>query len=189
MKSIFSLIREFPQLRVYAGRAGLAFGSFLSLWACLAFRMAQEPFRAGSDVVGLLGLCGVAGALSASFVGRYVKRLGVKRFNYLGCALMLSAWLLVFAAQDYYAGIVAGIIIIDIGMQCIQLSNQTSIFEVSPKAANRVNTIFMTTYFVGGSLGTFLAGTAWSFGQWPGVVCVGILLSLASLCVTAFTKY
>lgn len=189
MKSIFSLIRDFPQLRVYAGRAGLAFGSFLALWACLAFRMAQEPFCAGSDVVGLLGLCGVAGALSASIVGRYVKRLGVKRFNYLGCALMLSAWLLVFVVQTSYMAIVAGIILIDIGMQCIQLSNQTSMFEVVPEAANRVNTIFMTTYFVGGSLGTFLAGTAWSFGQWPGVFCVGILLSLASLCVSVLTKY
>ena len=189
MKSIFSLIREFPQLRVYAGRAGLAFGSFLSLWACLAFRIAQEPFHAGSDVVGLLGLCGVAGALSASFIGRYVKRVGIKRFNYLGCALMLLAWLLMFMLQDYYAGIIVGIIIIDVGMQCIQLSNQTSMFDVSLKAANRVNTIFMTTYFIGGSLGTLLAGTAWSFGQWSGVVCVGILLSLASLSMTVFTKH
>lgn len=189
MKSMFSLVREFPQLRVYAGRAGLAFGSFLSLWACLAFRMAQEPYCAGSDVVGLLGLCGVCGALSASFIGRYVKRFGVKRFNYLGCALMLAAWSSLFWAQDSYAGLIAGIILIDIGMQCIQLSNQTSMFDVSPGAANRVNTIFMTTYFVGGSLGTLLAGAAWSLGEWSGVVCVGVFLSLLSLTLTVFTKY
>ena len=189
MKSIFSLIREYPQLRVYAGRAGLAFGSFLSLWACLAFKMSLPPFNAGSDVVGLLGLCGIAGALSSSFVGRYVKTLGVKRFNYLGCALMLLAWLLLFFVPDAYWSIMAGIIIIDIGMQCIQISNQTSMFEVSQKAANRVNTIFMTTYFVGGSLGTFLSGLAWTWGLWPGVVCVGILLILGSLCLTCFTRH
>ena len=189
MKSIFSLVRQFPPLRVYAGRAGLAFGSFLALWACLAFRMAQEPFCDGSDVVGLLGLCGVAGALSASFIGRYVKAVGVKRFNYLGCALMLASWLCLSFLRDAYAGMVLGIILIDIGMQCIQVSNQTSMFEVAPKAANRVNTIFMTTYFMGGSLGTFLAGSAWAFGQWSGVVCVGILLALASLGVTMATRY
>ena len=33
---------------------------------------------ANSDVIGMLGLCGVAGALTASFVGRYVKRVGVR---------------------------------------------------------------------------------------------------------------
>lgn len=189
MKSILSLIREYPQLCVYAGRAGLAFGSFLSLWACLAFKMGLPPFNAGSDIVGLLGLCGIAGALSASFVGRYVKVLGVKRFNYLGCALMLLAWLILFFVQNSYWGIVGGIILIDIGMQCIQISNQTSMFEVSQKAANRVNTIFMTTYFVGGSLGTFFSGLAWTLGLWSGVVCVGILLVLGSLCLTSFTRY
>lgn len=189
MKSIFSLLKEFPQLRIYAVRAGLAFGSFLALWACLAFRMAQPPYYAGSDVVGLLGLCGIAGVFSASFVGKYVKLVGVKRFNYVGCVLMLLSWLLLLLFQNYYASLVIGIIIIDIGMQCIQLSNQTSMFEVSPKAANRVNTIFMTTYFVGGTLGTFLSGSAWTIGQWVGVVVVGILLVLASMCFNLFTKY
>lgn len=102
---------------------------------------------------------------------------------------MLAAWSSLFWAQDSYAGLIAGIILIDIGMQCIQLSNQTSMFDVSPGAANRVNTIFMTTYFVGGSLGTLLAGAAWSLGEWSGVVCVGVFLSLLSLALTVFTKY
>ena len=102
---------------------------------------------------------------------------------------MLLAWLLLFFVPDAYWSIIAGIIIIDIGMQCIQISNQTSMFEVSQKAANRVNTIFMTTYFVGGSLGTFLSGLAWTWGLWPGVVCVGILLILGSLCLTCFTRH
>ena len=124
-----------------------------------------------------------------AIVGRYVKQVGVKRFNFLGCALFLASWLLLFFAQDTYAGMIGGILLIDIGMQCIQISNQTSMFEVAPQAANRVNTIFMTTYFIGGSVGTLLAGSAWALAQWSGVVCVGILLALASLSVTAFTKY
>lgn len=103
----------------------------------------------------MLGLCGVAGALSASLVGKYVKKVGVRRFNFWGCGLILFSWLLLYWGGNYYTSIIAGIIIIDIGMQCIQLSNQSSIFELCPSASNRVNTIFMTTYFVGGSLGTF----------------------------------
>ena len=55
MASLFSLLRDYPALRVYSVRAGLAFGSFLSLWACLSFKMAQAPFYADSDVVGFLG--------------------------------------------------------------------------------------------------------------------------------------
>lgn len=188
MKSLLSLLKEFPQLRIYSIRAALNFGSFLAMWSCLAFKMGQAPFYANSDVIGLLGLCGVAGALTASFVGKYVKRVGVRRFNFIGCALILSSWLLLFVGENTYFGIVAGIIMIDIGMQCIQLSNQTSIFELSPRASNRINTIFMTTYFLGGSLGTFLAGTFWQLYGWHGVIVIGAILTGISLLITIISK-
>lgn len=187
MKSLIALIREYPLLRIYSIRAALAFGSFLAMWSCLAFKMELSPFHAGSNIVGLLGLCGIAGALSASFVGKYVKVVGVKHFNFLGCGLIFIAWIILFAGQNTYTGLIAGIIVIDIGMQCIQLSNQTSIFELNPKAANRINTIFMTTYFIGGSMGTLLAGTGWHCFGWAGVVAVGMALTTGSLLITIFS--
>ena len=188
MGSLFLLVRDHPALRVYSVRAGLAFGSFLALWSCLAFKMEGAPFHADSDVVGALGLCGIAGALTASFVGKHVKRVGIRNFNYIGCALILSAWASLYFGGSSYAGIIAGVLLIDIGMQCIQLSNQTSIFELCPSASNRVNTIFMTTYFIGGSLGTFLAGSFWHVGGWVGVAAVGATLTLCSLSLTLFTR-
>ena len=188
MGSLFLLVRDHPALRVYSVRAGLAFGSFLALWSCLAFKMEGAPFHADSDVVGALGLCGIAGALTASFVGNHVKRVGIRNFNYIGCALILSAWASLYFGGSSYAGIIAGVLLIDIGMQCIQLSNQTSIFELCPSASNRVNTIFMTTYFIGGSLGTFLAGSFWHVGGWAGVAAVGATLTLCSLSLTLFTR-
>lgn len=187
MKSLFLLIRDYPALRIYSIRSGLVFGSFLAMWSCLAFKMAGAPFHAGSDVVGFLGLCGIAGALTASFVGGYVKRVGIRNFNYIGFALNLSAWSLLFFCGNTYAGIIAGILLIDIGMQCVQLSNQASIFELCPSASNRVNTIFMTTYFVGGSLGTFLAGSCWEMWGWTGVACAGAVLTLCAALLTACT--
>ena len=92
MGSLWPIVRDYPALRIYALRSGLAFGSFLAMWSCLSFKMSGAPFFAGSDVVGYLGLCGIAGALTASFVGQAVKRVGVRRFNYLGCVLFLLAW-------------------------------------------------------------------------------------------------
>ena len=55
MKSLFSLVMEYPQLRISSLRAGIAFGSFLALWTSLAFKMEQAPFFAGNNIVGLLG--------------------------------------------------------------------------------------------------------------------------------------
>ena len=171
-----------------SARAGLCFGSFLALWACLAFKLSGEPFYAGNNIIGMLGLCGVAGALTASFVGSLVHKFGVRFFTFVGCSLIIAAWIIMFIFQDSYLGFIIGIIVIDIGMQCVQIGNQTCALSQAPKATNRVNTIFMTTYFVGGSLGTFLAGTFWHAWGWTGVVCVGIGLTLISLLVTLFTR-
>ena len=90
--------------------------------------------------------------------------------------------------ENTYIGIIAGIIIIDRGKQCIQLSNQTSIFELSPRASNRINTVFMTTYFIGGSMGTFLAGSFWQLYGWHGVISIGVILTGISLLITLFYK-
>lgn len=188
MKSLFSLVRKYPSLRIYSIRAGLAFGSFLAMWSCLAFKMGEAPFHASSDVIGILGLCGIAGALTASFVGKYVKKVGIRNFNFIGCGMILLAWASLFFCGNNYAGIITGVILIDIGMQCIQLSNQTSIFDIYPSASNRVNTIFMTTYFIGGSLGTFLAGSSWQTWGWSGVVGTGVILTIISLSITLYSK-
>lgn len=55
-------------------------------------------------------------------------------------------------------------------------------------ASNRVNTIFMTTYFIGGSLGTFLAGSSWQTWGWSGVVGTGVILTIISLSITLYSK-
>ncbi len=188
MGSIGRLVREEPRLRLSSIRAALAFGSFLAFWSTLAFKMEPAPFYAGSHVIGLMGLCGIAGALSASFIGKYVRKIGVRPLNYLGCALHLAAWWLFWFSGNTYRGIIFGIIVIDIGVQCIQLSNQTSVFELRPGASNRINTVFMTTYFVGGALGTLLAGTAWQSLGWSGVVMVGVSLTLCSLLMNVFDR-
>lgn len=186
MRSLFTLAKEEPKLIFAATKAGLAFGSFLALWAMLAFKMALPPFYAGGTIVGLLGLCGVAGAISASFLGKHVKKIGLFRINYIGTTTIMIGWLSLYFLGESYLGIIFGIIILDIGMQCIQLGNQTSIFDLRPKAINRLNTIFMTCFFIGGATGTFLAGFAWEKHQWIGVTIVGLVLVTLSLLINSY---
>jgi len=184
MSSIVFLVRKHPVLVIYSSRAALAFGAFLGMWSTLAFKMKLAPFYADSNVIGMLGMCGIVGALSASFIGKYVKQVGVRTFNVVGGLCMLLAWAMLLVGENTFYAIIPGIILLDIGMQCFQLSNQTSLFEIAPDASSRINTIFMTIYFIGGSVGTLLAGIAWHIKQWHGVVFMGMLLILASLMIT-----
>lgn len=188
MKSIRQLAIRYPRSLIYSIRSAFAFGSMLGLWVCLAFHMKEAPFYADSDTVGMLALCGVAGALTASNVGKYIPSIGVERINGLGACLILFSWLLMWLFQSSYIGMIAGIIIIDIGMQCIQLSNQSATMQLCPEATSRMNTIYMVTYFIGGSFGTFLAGSLWSLFGWDGTVLAGAGLIICSVAITFSTR-
>jgi predicted MFS family arabinose efflux permease len=184
MRTVWRIVRTQPRIRFNAVRSSLAFGSMLAIWSCLAFHLAGEPFRAGASTTGVLGLCGMAGAIAASGMGRLVPRYGIRRFSKAGALLQLAAWATAFTFGDSYAGLIAAIILADIGVQCIQLSNQSDCIQQMPEAANRANTIFMTVYFIGGALGTLCAGVGWDMCGWGGVCLTGAIFSLLSLAIT-----
>lgn len=184
MKSVFHIVASNARIRLYAIRAAFSFGSMMAIWSCLAFRLAQAPFFSGSEMVGTLGMCGIAGALAASGLGKLVNQWGIRKLSLYGACLQLVAWTTAYLFGDTYMGLIVAIILVDIGLQCLQLSNQSGCIQEMPEASNRANTIFMTTYFIGGSLGTYCAGLAWTHEGWMGVCAVGAVLAAISLCIT-----
>lgn len=184
MSTMAEIMVLHPSVRIYAIRAAFGFGSMMAIWSCLAFHLAQPPFRAGSDMVGMLGLCGIMGAVAASGIGKQIPKFGIHNFSLFGAATQIVAWAIALLFGDTYAGLIAAIILVDIGLQCQQLSNQSGCLQEIPQAANRANTIFMTTYFIGGSLGTFCAGYLWNRANWLGVCIVGITFAFISLAIT-----
>lgn len=97
---------------------------------------------------------------------------------------MLVAWLTAWCGGDSYAGIIIAILLIDAGMQSIHLANQTSVVTLDAEAINRVNTLYMTIYFLGGSVGTFVAGICWEHFLWTGTAIAGLTFIALSLLVS-----
>ena len=110
--------------------------------------------------------------------------LHCRRMRHVVCmvvGILLFAWLLAFWGNDSYLWMIIAILLIDAGMQSIHLSNQTSVVALDASAINRVNTVYMTIYFLGGSAGTFVSGLFWQHYGWTGVVGVGVAFTAASL--------
>ena len=188
MRSVGRILLAHPRIRLNSARAATGFGSMMAIWSCMAFHLAQPPFRARADMVGMLGLCGVAGAVIASGMGRYVPRFGIRRFSITGSCLQVAAWVVAYATGFTYIGLIAAIALVDVGLQCLQLSNQSGCIQEMPEASNRANTVFMTLYFVGGSLGTFVAGLGWDYAGWTGVCAVGMAFALLSAAISLAGK-
>lgn len=184
LHSILNILKEYPEILGHAFRSSLAFASFNTLWACMAFHLAGPPFFSGSNSVGLLGLCGILTALFVANLGKYLDRYGIYRFNLIGFFIMLIAWIFLWVFGNSYIGLIAGIVIVDIGQQFVGVSNQSASLALDPCASNRINTAYMTIYFIGGSLGTFLAGQSWYRLGWNGIVLVGCILIVIALLTT-----
>jgi predicted MFS family arabinose efflux permease len=185
LSSLIPLARKLPALRQAAIMSGFAFGAFSAYWTTLVFFLEKPPYHYGAQMAGLLGLAGVAGALAAPAVGGLSDR-GYPRLA-SGCALLIGmiAFGLLWTFGGTITGLAIGGIVLDLGTQANLVTNQTRVYRLIPEARNRVNTVFMVTYFIGGALGTFLAGFAWSRWHWNGVCALGASVFGAALIVRA----
>jgi len=183
MKSVFQLAATQPVLRLASFRGAMAFGSMCALFTTLAFHMEKPPFNAGSSVVGSFGLAGAAGALAAARVGKLQKIFDLNRIVIYALSVVLISWAFTYFAGETYWGLIAGVVLVDLGVQSAHIMNQTDFFLIKSSAVNRLNTVYMVSYFIGGSLGTWLASVAWQYYQWGGVCFVGTAMGVLALMV------
>jgi len=183
LQSLGGLVRSEPVLRQSCLFGALAFGAFSAFWTTLAFFLAGPPYHYGPDAVGLVGLVGVAGALAAPLAGRVADRHSPRLTIGLGLAAMLLSFLVLWLAGRSLAGLVVGVVLLDMGAQASHISNQTRIYSLAPEVRNRLNTVYMVAYFAGGAAGSALGSFAWERWDWGGVCACGALFLVAGLAV------
>lgn len=182
MRSLGTLVRELPPLRRSALVGGSIFAAFSVFRATLVFYLESPAYGYGSEVAGFFGLVGTMGALAAPLAGSLADKRRPRYAITVGLGLALASYLLLGVGGGYLAGLVLGVILLDVGVQSAHISNQTLVFSLCPEARSRLNTVYMTGYFTGGSIGSVLGGLAWTHFGWPGVCAVGsafVALALA----------
>jgi predicted MFS family arabinose efflux permease len=181
MRSLGNLIRTQPALREASLFGALAFGAFSAFWVTLGFYLQTPPYHFGSDVTGLFGLVGIAGALAASFVGKLADKRDIRQTTGLALGVLLLSLLVIWFTGEWIWSLIIGVILLDLGTQSTQISNQARVYTLKVDAPSRLNTVYMVTYFIGGSLGSLIASYGWAQAQWNGVcgcACVMVLCAL-----------
>jgi predicted MFS family arabinose efflux permease len=176
MQSLVHLVRQQPVLREASLNGALLFAAFSAFWATLVFLLETPPYHFGSQVAGLFGLVGAVGAICAPFVGRLADKRSPRAVVGLAVAITLSGFVIFWIAGTHLIGLAVGVIVMDLGTQAAQISNQTRIYSLVPDAQSRLNTVFMVSYFLGGALGSFLGTHSWEVWQWNGVCGLGLFL-------------
>lgn len=189
--SLASLIIKYKPLRKASIIQALLFATFVAFWANLALYLEEAPFHKGSSVAGLLGILGLAGVLAAPIAGRINDRKKAdSRLSLVivGCIMVLFSFVLFGFFKGSWSALIAGIIIMDCGIQMSMISNQSMVYGLDAEARSRVNTVYVTTMFFGGSFGALFSAHAFALFGWNGVCLMGLVCSLLAILVYLFYK-
>lgn len=185
--SMMSLTKSLPVLREASLNGAMMFAAFSSFWTSLVFLLEGSPYHMGADVAGLFGLVGVTGAMAAPIVGRIADKRSPKFTLGIGMIAVIFAYLCFLAFGFKIWGLIIGVVLLDLGVQSCQISNQARVHALNDEARNRLNTVYMVSYFTGGALGSYLGSYSYAHFGWYGVCVLGLLTQL--IAVVIYIKY
>lgn len=181
LKSVVSLFVAERTLRRRSAYGLLSFGAFSVLWTSLAFLLTSAPYHYGTGTIGLFGLVGAAGAGMASLAGRMADRGYQATVTMLTALAIAIAFVVIWLVPHVLVALVAGIVLLDLGCQGLHISNQSEIYRLAPEARSRVNSAYMTCYFVGGTVGSVGSALCYATGGWFAVGVLGTAFGAAAL--------
>lgn len=190
--SYFAVLLSLPRLflddRELLLRGLLALGTFATFstfWTALVLPLREPPYAFSHGQIGLFGLAGLAGALAARQAGNLADR-GMAAYVTGGAlALLCASWAFIALLPVSLVSLVVGIILLDLAVQAVHVTNQTIIAGRHADAQSRVIAGYMVFYSVGSALGAFAATGVYSMMGWIGVCSLGAGFSFLTLILWA----
>jgi predicted MFS family arabinose efflux permease len=163
----------------------LCFAAFSVFWTTMAFMLAGAPYHYGETTIGLFGLIGAAGALCANLAGRAADHGHNDRATLSFAAAIAGSFALLYLGGHSLASLIVGIVLLDVGVQGLHVTNQSVIYRLSAQARSRITANYMVAYFIGGALGSAMAGTLYAASGWGAICLLGAAIGIAIVGVEA----
>lgn len=179
--SIGPLIRKQRVLRESSINGALMFGSFSAFWTSLIFLLETPTYKMGAREAGLFGLFGITGALAAPIIGKLADKKSPRFTVGIGIIFASLSYICFLFLGFKLWGLMIGVVLLDLGNQNGQVSNQARVQALGDEIRSRNNTVFMVSYFAGGALGSFLGTLGFQHFGWYGVCFVGITFQILAV--------
>ena len=194
LRGVLDIARTEPALRWRSLIAACGFGSFACFWTTVTFLLSSSQYGFSQLDIGLFALVGAAGAITSLAGGRALDKRPRLRWPATGAALaLLAASYLPIGLGGAHLGAVSlvlliiGVLLMDACVQGAHVINQSVIYDLLPQARSRLTTVYITTMFAGGAVGSAVGAQAYEHWGWTGATLVaaafpvlGLLFWLAS---------
>ena len=110
-----------------------------------------------------------------------------QRLTGIALSLMLIAWLPIGLLPQSILFLIAGVLILDFGLQAVHVTNQAMIYRVRPEAQSRLTAGYMVFYSIGSALGSSSSTLVYAQAGWTGVSLLGAAIAAVALIFWAAT--
>jgi len=167
-------------LRRRAFFGALGFAAFSVFWTTMAFLLSGAPYHDDDLTIGLFGLVGAGGALVANLAGRWADRGWTRTTTLVFAGLMALSFLPLWWGRHDLVMLIVGILLLDVGVQGLQVTNQSLIYRLAPDARSRINSAYMVCYFAGGAVGSAVGSSVYQSHRWAGVCALGAAIGIVA---------
>ena len=168
---------------------GIGFGvlfNFIAVFTYVSFHLAAPPYNFSSTLLGAIFVTYLVGTVVSPMTGRMMARLGRRHFTLAVIAAWASGALLMLAPP--VAAIIVGLVFCAAcGMLCQTIATGY-VTTIAKEGRSSAVGLYVTSFYVGGSMGAFLPGLAWNSGGWPACIAM-VVAMLAAMALIAALAY
>lgn len=161
------------------------FATFSLFWTTVPLLLAGPDFNMSQAGIALFALAGAAGAVAAPIGGRMADRGWMRPATAIAMASVPVALMLThlgtMGSVFSLVILVLGAIMLDFGLTCNMVLGQRAIFSLGAAYRNRINGVYMATFFAAGAIGSAVGGWAFAHGGWMWATAVGMLFPAMGL--------
>jgi YNFM family putative membrane transporter len=147
---------------------GALFFGWIGIFTYLPYHLAAPPYGLSTAAISSVYVVYAAGVLSSSVAGRVSGRVAPRTLIAVGL-LVEAAGMAVLLARPLPL-LVLGLVVMVLGTFTAQAIAPAFVNVTATTAKGGASALYLTSYYVGGTLGSALPGVALQAAGWPGVV-------------------
>ena len=142
------------------------------------FYLSAAPFHLNPAQLGTIFFVYLLGVVVTPQSGRFLDRFGFGRTTLVYCSMMIAGLLLTMIQS--LPAVIAGLAIFSSGAFVSQAAATVQTGAIAERARSSAAGLYVTFYYLGGSIGVTVTDWFWRWKQWPGCVALLGLVSLIS---------
>lgn len=147
------------------------FAAFSIFWTAAPIILLRQGYS--PTAVALFALAGVTGVLAAPVSGRLADRGHTHWGSIIAISVAISSFIIAWFGQHVFWLLVLAGMVLDVAVQANMIFSQREIFALDEGIRNRINAVYMTTFFLGGAIGSALTSPLLETFGWTAICIAG----------------